>query len=240
MNIRKGKRWGNLSRRGTVLCLMMGVLLYSLVTAVDGEAEVYHSVPNETKCIALTFDDGPHPHQTKRILDILDAYGIKATFFMIGVNVENYPDAAREVLARGHEVGNHTYSHCHLKQHGEEKLEEELRRCQETLERICSYRPHLFRPPEGYVSDYLCQCCNRASYRVIHWSVDTRDWEVKDAEKISQKVLDQVRSGDIVLMHDYVARSQTPEALEILLPKLLDQGYRFVTVGELLNGEAGG
>ena len=204
--------------------------------SVHGETQVYHSVPNETKRIALTFDDGPHPSQTKRILDILDAYGVKATFFMIGVNVENYPDAAREVLTRGHEVGNHTYSHYHLKQQGEGKLEEELKRCEEILEKACACRPHLFRPPEGYVSDFVCRCSEREDYRLILWSVDTRDWEIRDAAKISERVLRQVKSGDIVLMHDYVARSRTPEALEILLPKLLEQGYQIVTVGELLDG----
>lgn len=153
---------------------------------------------------------------------------------MIGVNVENYPDVAREVLKRGHEVGNHTYSHSHLRQLGEWRLSEELGRCEDALESVCEYRPHLFRPPEGYLSDDVFQCTDDGDYSLILWSVDTRDWEVKNAQKITETVLSKVKTGDIILMHDYVKHSKTPEALEILLPKLLALGYEPVTVGELL------
>lgn len=197
-------------------------------------APVYHSNPNETKRIALTFDDGPHPTQTKRILDILDAYGVKATFFMIGVNVENYPEAAKEVVQRGHEIGNHTYSHFHLKQLEQVGLSEELEKCEDTLENLCEYRTHLFRPPEGYLSDGVFECAEQGDYSLILWSIDTRDWEIKNADKIVETVMSKVGTGDIVLMHDYVYQSKTPEALESLLPKLLALGYEPVTVSELL------
>lgn len=203
---------------------------------IDGSAaRVYHSNPsNGDKRIAFTFDDGPHPSQTKRILDILDAYGVKATFFMIGVNVENYPEAAKEVLRRGHEVGNHTYSHSHLNRLGEVRLSEELEKCEDVLADLCEYRPHLFRPPEGYISDGVLECAEQGDYSLILWSVDTRDWEVKNASRIVETVTSKIKGGDIILMHDYVYQSKTPEALEILLPKLLALGYQPVTVGELL------
>lgn len=184
--------------------------------------------------IALTFDDGPHPTQTHRILDILERYGVHATFFMIGVNVENYPEAAREVIARGHEVGNHTYSHSHLQTMSEGALLSELGRCEDALEDLCEYRPHLFRPPEGVLNRFVEECAERGDYQLILWSLDTKDWENKSTERIVRRVLSEIQAGDIILMHDYVAKSKTPEALEILLPKLLALGYEPVTVSSLL------
>ncbi len=201
---------------------------------VSAEAMVYRSVSTDKKQIALTFDDGPHPSQTLQILDLLDRYNARATFFMIGVNVERYPDAAMEVIRRGHEVGNHTYSHSHLHAMGEWELDRELGRCEDALENLCEYRPHLFRPPEGVFNSFVEHCSEQKDYAVILWSVDTKDWETKCADSIVEKVLTSVRPGDIILMHDYVAKSQTPEALERLLPKLRAMGYEFVTVSELL------
>lgn len=219
---------------GRFATLLLAVLLLARGTCVDARAQMCRSVNTDTKQIALTFDDGPHPTQTKRILDILDRYGVRATFFMIGVNVERYPEVAMEVIARGHEVGNHTYSHAHLQSMSESVLAYELDRCEDVLENLCEYRPHLFRPPEGVYNRFVEQCSEERDYSVILWSVDTKDWERKNADAIVEKTLSRIKSGDIVLMHDYVAKSKTPEALEILLPKLLALGYEPVTVGELL------
>ena len=207
----------------------------TLTLHTSAEAEVYHSVKTDSKKIAITFDDGPHPHQTKEILDILDRYQIKSTFFMVGANIINYPQAAKEVIARGHEVGNHTFTHTHLNRLDEAHLAEELEKCEDALDELCEYRPHLFRPPEGAINTYIRHCSELHDYRLILWSIDTRDWEVKDAEKIVSTVLERIQPGDIILMHDYIGRkSKTAEALEILLPKLLAQGYEPVTVSNLL------
>ena len=213
-------------------------LLFSLVLSTSAETEVYRSVKTDTKKIAITFDDGPHPHQTEAILEILDRYGVQSTFFMVGVNVVNYQDAARSVINRGHEVGNHTFSHCHLKQLDEEKISEELKKCEDALAELCEYHPHLFRPPEGMINDYIRHCSENYDYRLILWSIDTRDWETKNASQIVETVLEQVQPGDIILMHDYIGyHSKTAEALEILLPKLLARGYEPVTVSNLLGIE---
>lgn len=215
--------------------LLIGVWLAQIFAMpVRSEPMVYRSVPTNTKRIALTFDDGPHPSQTHRILEILGKYGVHATFFMVGINVEYYPEAAKEVLARGHEVGNHTYSHSHLKHLGETSLNREIGECEDALEDLCEYRPHLFRPPEGVLNAYVEHCSELGDYSLILWSIDTRDWEVKNEHVIVERVLSQVQPGDIILMHDYVAQSKTPEALEILLPELLALGYEPVTVSELL------
>ena len=192
------------------------------------------SVRNDEMKIALTFDDGPHPALTKRILEILAKYDVKATFFMVGVNVENYPDAARAVLEAGHEIGNHTYSHRILKQLSPQEIDDEIGRCEDVLEELCEYRPHLFRPPEGALSPLVEADADQNDYSLILWSLDTRDWEDKNADHIAQKVLEKVKSGDIILMHDYIGHgSRTPEALEMLLPKLLSRGFKPVTVSQL-------
>lgn len=202
---------------------------------MPAQAAGYRSVPTETSRIAITFDDGPHPRLTPRILDILDRYHVKATFFMIGVIAETYPQTAREVAERGHEIGNHTDSHRRMTGLGEERVASELQACSEAVERVCGKRPTLFRPPEGAVDSAVINVAERDGYRVILWSVDTRDWEIKDANAIVNRVLSSVKSGDIILMHDFIGKnSQTPEALEILLPRLLALGYEPVTVSELL------
>ncbi len=214
------------------------ILIFCLIVApltLHPNAQVYRSINTSTKRIALTFDDGPHPYLTERILDILDRYGIKATFFMIGVNIREYPEAASAVIARGHEVGNHTYSHLHMNKTDGDHLGRELLMCEEALKEQCSYTPHLFRPPEGVIKDYVETCAEKGNYKTILWSLDTRDWEVKNAEKIAQTVLSSVRPGDIILMHDFIGHgSKTPEALELLLPKLLALGYEPVPVSALL------
>ena len=217
--------------------LTLSLLITVNYAFVSGNAQVeeYRSVETETMKIALTFDDGPHPYQTKEILDILESYHVKATFFMVGVNVRNYPAAAQAVLKAGHEVGNHTFSHFHIKNLSENQVFEEIEGCEDALEELCEYRAHLFRPPQGAVNAYVEGCTERGDYTLVLWSLDTRDWECKSREQIVDEVLSKVQPGDIILMHDYIGvHSQTPEALEILLPKLLERGFEPTTVSDLL------
>ena len=217
------------------LCLL--ILSRVFITPSFGY-EAYHSAKKPSKRIALTFDDGPHPGQTHRILELLDRYQVHATFFMVGVNIENYPEVAKEVISRGHEVGNHTYSHAKIGSMSEGDVEEELARCEKILKERFDYEPHLFRPPQGALSNAIEGCSFEHDYRLILWSLDTRDWEVKNTNQIVKNVLSNVKGGDIILMHDYIGtHSRTVEALEILLPKLIEQGYEPVTVSELLEGE---
>ena len=202
---------------------------------VSEQIVFYHSVKTDSKKIAITFDDGPHPYLTEEIMSILDEYHVKATFFMVGINVINYPDVAKKVIDAGHEVGNHTFSHNHLNTLNEKMLSEELGRCEDALEELCEYRPHLFRPPEGAINTYIQHCSDNGDYRLILWSIDTRDWERKDPGKIVETVLSKIQPGDIILMHDYIGRhSKTPEALRLLLPELISRGYEPVTVSRLL------
>ena len=189
----------------------------------------------EGKRVALSFDDGPHPVYTQKILAVLEKYQVKATFFMIGCNVALYPSVAKSVYDAGHEIGNHTYTHRHIAGMDEETLKGELGRCEDALLELCEYRTHLFRPPEGAVTPCVERCSEEGDYSLILWSLDTRDWEHKSASRIASSVLDGVRPGDIILMHDYIGvKSKTPEALEVLIPELLRRGYELVTVSDLM------
>lgn len=223
-------------RRWILIVLVLSTFVLPFRASANG---CYRSVPTERRMIALTFDDGPHPRLTPRILEILDRYGVRATFFLIGKNVSDYPSAARLIAERGHEIGNHTYSHVRLDRVSPSRAEEELARCSEAIEQVCGVRPTLFRPPEGGISEELLGVCAEAGYRAILWSIDTRDWESKNESRIVSRVLSRVRPGDVILLHDFIGtNSRTPEALEIILPELLAQGYEFVTVSELIDGES--
>lgn len=216
-----------------VLILLVSLRLLTL--SPSAAVKVYRSVATNKKQIALTFDDGPHPTLTPRILNILAQYNIPATFFMVGQNVRNYPEAARAVIEAGHEVGNHTFSHPHISNLGEKAIFDEIGRCEDALEELCEYRPHLLRTPQGALTPSLEKCLKDDDYILILWSLDTRDWEHKSTAHLVKTVLENVQAGDIILMHDFIGHnSKTPEALEKIIPALLAEGYEFVTVSALL------
>ena len=187
------------------------------------------------KRIALSFDDGPHPTFTPKILALLEKYGVKATFFMIGRNVELYPTVAKSVDEGGHEIGNHTYSHPHMKNISLRQLEEEVIKTEEILASIGIEKPKLFRPPEGFRSMEQVKALETEGYQTIIWSLDTHDWQGRAANEIVSVVLNGVQGGDILLFHDYTGKHNTTiTALEQLIPRLLKDGYEFVKVSELM------
>ncbi len=199
---------------------------------------VYHSRKNDRMEIALSFDDGPHPRLTPVILDILEEYGIKATFFMVGENVEYYPDAARAVAEAGHEIGNHTFSHRKFNRMTEHEMLDEIHACEQAISSVSETPVHFIRPPEGQMNEAMRRVIGTLDYRIILWDVDTRDWAHTPPAEISRHILDTVQAGDIILMHDFIGHdSPTPEALRVVIPALLERGYRFVTVGELVDGD---
>ncbi|WP_055107520.1 polysaccharide deacetylase family protein [Paenibacillus ihumii] len=203
----------------------------------EQRGDIVWEVPTEDKYIALTFDDGPDHRQTPQILDVLDQYNAKATFFVVGDRVEKYPDIVKMQLARGHEIGNHSYRHPPFQTLGKSKMQDELSKTQEAIYRAAGFKPALFRPPGGFYNEMLVNVTKENDLKFILWSwhQDTKDWKSPGVSKIVKKVVTNARSGDIVLMHDYVANStQTIEALKLILPELKKQGYSFVTVSDLL------
>lgn len=224
--------------RGTLrLCAAAVALCLCLIPAAaeDESSIVFHAHANEGGKIALTFDDGPHPHYTHEILGILAEYDVRATFFVVGENVEFYPHVLAEVQAAGHEIGNHTYDHHRLGRVDMTRVTDEILRTEQAVFELCDSRTKLFRPPEGMMNDAVIAAARALDYRVILWNIDTRDWDHPTPEAIAEHILSQVKSGDIILMHDYIGHdSPTPAALRLVIPALLDEGYRFVGVSELL------
>lgn len=198
-------------------------------------ADVYFSYENENKRIALTFDDGPHYKYTAEILDILDEYNIKATFFVVGQLAEKYPELILREISEGHEVASHTWSHAHLTKLSDQSLENEIYATEELLYELAEYRPTLLRPPEGKYGDNLLRVAGKLDYEVILWTVDTRDWAHTPSKTIVKTVLENTESGSIILCHDFIGgESPTPAALREFIPKLIENGYEFVTVSDLI------
>ena len=213
------------------------IIYVCVISLIVCSLSIRISAENTTsqKRIVLTFDDGPHPKQTRRILDFLDKYQIKATFFVIGVNVKQYPDVLREVLDRGHEIGNHTNTHSHAARLDSNALEQQILDCEREIFLQGGASVKLFRPPEGALNDQMRATIRNLGYTNVLWNLDTLDWAHTPPEQIADYVISHAQNGDIILMHDYIGYdSPTLEALELFVPELLEQGFTFVTVGELL------
>ena len=217
---------------------VISVFWASATNSEDTDVDIYYKKENSYMKIALTFDDGPHPRYTPQILDVLDQYGIKATFFVVGVNAKYYPDALSDVIKRGHEIGNHTYSHPHVSCLNTATLTDEVELCESMIYGLTDYKTKLFRPPEGMIDADVRTVLRSLDYKVILWDIDTRDWAHESPERIAEYVISNIASGDIILMHDYVAHnSPTVDAIKIFIPALLEKGYKFVVVSELIGLE---
>ena len=225
-----------------VFCLALVIVFLIQAPLISYGTQAYGNVycRNSAKAgkIALTFDDGPHPRYTEEILSILAEYKIPATFFIIGVNAETYPESLKMIVDAGCEIGNHTYSHARINKMDRQAIQEEIKQCEETIFQLSGYRPSLFRPPEGAMSDTLSEVIKDMQYNIVLWSIDTLDWAMNPSENICQTVTTQLKGGDIILMHDYVSGGNTTcKALKTMIPLLLAKGYEFVTVSELINGD---
>lgn len=188
-------------------------------------------VPPGQRVIALTFDDGPWPDSTVRILNVLKQHKVRGTFFMVGRNVAHWPALARKVTAGGHAIGNHTYNHP-SRPNG---ALAEIARTDAVMKKELGYAPNLFRPPYGMLRNGLAAVARRQKKAVVLWSADSTDWNRASAGSICDKVLRQSGQGGIILLHDGGGnRTATAAALPTIISTLHRRGYRFVTVPELL------
>ena len=185
--------------------------------------------------IALTFDDGPgYNSASDRILDVLEKYHARATFFMVGINSEDHPNNIKRKIELGCELGNHTYDHKRL---GAKATKEDVRKCSDAIYNICGRRPTCFRSPGGETTQMIKDECKAENMPLYYWSVDTKDWKNRDANKIYNHVINYSDDGDIVLMHEIYA--STADAVEKIVPELISQGYQLVTVSELVRAKTG-
>ncbi len=189
--------------------------------------------------IALTFDDGPHPFLTPRLLDTLKAKGIHATFFCVGQNAKEYPGILKRAVAEGHEIANHSWSHPNFAKMSDEAVKSELNRTSDAIEAATGKRPTLMRPPYGSFTKAQGKWFHdELGFTVVLWDVDPDDWRDPGPAVVEDRVLNGwkestgVRHGSIVLSHDI--HKGTVEAEPEIIDKLIEKGYKFVTVSELI------
>jgi peptidoglycan/xylan/chitin deacetylase (PgdA/CDA1 family)/GT2 family glycosyltransferase len=235
-------------RRGWVgigLALVTLLVSFLIFATIDPVAQIFGPVLTHVRAdqpvIALTFDDGPSPY-TAQVLDILARYEVKATFFVIGQKVEQHPDLARRIVAEGHVLGNHTYSHPLWKMMGtSQQVERELDRGAEAIQAATGLQPTLFRPPHGWRSPWMITLAQRKGYQVVTWDISSGDWMAQSTtQAIINRVVQKARPGAIILLHDglnlqdNVSRQHTVEALPAIIEALQARGYRLVTIPELM------
>lgn len=188
--------------------------------------------------IAMTFDDGPHPQNTPRLLDMLKARNIKATFYVIGENVERYPDIARRIVAEGHEIANHTWTHANLTKLSDAALRRELDQTRDAIVSATGVKPRTMRPPYGALRQTQRELIFREyGYPTIMWAVDPQDWKRPGVSVVTSRILNSTSNGAIVLAHDL--HKPTIDAMPGTFDGLLRKGFKFVTVSQLLAMKGG-
>ncbi len=196
----------------------------------------YSCGPKSSGAIALTFDDGPHPKLTPRLLEILKKENVRATFFMLGEQVEKFPDVAKMVADAGFEIGNHSYSHADMTKLSIEEIRNEVRKTQDAIEKAIGKKPELFRPPYGNVNAKVYDVLKDEGLEVVTWSIDPRDWDAKkSSSQVIGLVLKEGEPGGIVCIHDIHAR--TVDAVPEIIGGLKAKGLQFTTAGDLVAKE---
>ncbi|MGL5063366.1 MAG: polysaccharide deacetylase family protein [Microcoleus sp.] len=198
---------------------------------------VYEANISNSKVIALTFDDGPSP-DTLKILEVLQQHNTVATFFCLGRNLREYPEIAKKVVQAGNAIGNHTWHHYY---HNvtEKTASNEIDYTGIHIHRSTGTKSLLFRPPGGYLNNGFADYAKKKNYVVVMWSIDPKDYLQQSPSTIANTVIYQAKSGAIVLLHDGGGpRYNTVKALNLIIPQLKQQGYRFVTVPQLLEMQA--
>jgi len=195
---------------------------------------VYTRCETTLPLIAITFDDGPDPVLTPRLLDLLKERGIHATFFLVGKNAAAFPEVVRRIVEEGHEVGNHSWSHPLLTQLSAEGVESQLRRTHDAIVKACGTAPLLYRPPYGAVrATQRARIEKSFGYPAILWDVDPQDWQhPRNAQKVYDSIQRQTRPGSIILCHDI--HETTIAAMPATLDDLTARGFRFATVTQLI------
>ncbi|MGO4541926.1 polysaccharide deacetylase family protein [Paenibacillus sp. 2TAB19] len=189
----------------------------------------------EQKVIALTFDDGPDKRYTPAILDILKEKGVKATFFVVGLQVNKSPEVLERIVKEGHEIGNHTYNHKDLSKLGKDAILKEINDSDKLIKDAVGFTPVLFRAPYGAVSDTLKDIVKNTGRHMIGWNIDTRDWAGTSVADMQEMIRTEAKPGGIILMHSFGGKhiANTVEALPGIIDELTEMGYTFATIDEL-------
>lgn len=199
-----------------------------------GEPQItFNSVYVDAPYVAMTFDDGPNAKLTPKLLDLLAAHHMKATFFVVGENAAEYPDILKRAVREGHEIGNHSWSHPNLGKMSDDRVRRELQKTDDAIKNALGIRTTLMRPPYGSLTAHQKRWINSEfGYRIIIWDVDPLDWKRPGPSVVCNRILKETQAGSIVLAHDIHA--PTIEAMPSTFDQLQAKGFKFVTVSELL------
>jgi peptidoglycan/xylan/chitin deacetylase (PgdA/CDA1 family) len=215
-----------------VLIYLALLVIFSVRIKSGFYVNAFYKGNTNEKIVALTFDDGPDAGNTSKILDILEKYHVPATFFIIGRKAEEQQELLKLIISKGHRLGNHSYGHDFFFDFfGRKKMEQDLLKAGEIILKATGKRPLLFRPPYGVTNPVVAKVVKKLGYSVIGWSVRSFDTTTKDAEKVAARVIKRLHPGAVILMHD--TQDVTAEALEKMILKILEEGYRLVGLEEL-------
>lgn len=189
----------------------------------------------EKKQVALTFDDGPDGVITPKILDVLKEKNVKASFFFIGKSVSLFPEVVKRAYKDGNLVLNHSLTHADLSNKNAKDIQGEIKGTEDKIFSLINKRPAIIRPPYGALTQNSIDEIEKTNYKMVIWSIDTLDWSQKESSNITNNVLNNVRNGDIILMHSNGDKKATLEALPAIIEGLEKKGYKIVTLDELLN-----
>ncbi|MEL7564866.1 MAG: polysaccharide deacetylase family protein [Dehalobacterium sp.] len=248
----------NIRHKGLRLCLTLMCIILSISTFLGlssiyvyygfgHQPDIYRHGSRDLPMVSLTFDDGPSPDFTPEILEILKKYHVSAAFFLIGSNVEKYPEIALKILEDGHEIGNHTQNHRNIPTLSNTDLHQEILEAAVAITDATNQYPDFIRPPRGMYDGRFRRLTALLGQQVVLWTVSSKDWQKGvTAENIVKNVVNHIKNGDIILFHDSGAlfgkeggdRSATVKALPTIIEKIQQKGYQIVPLKTLLNEEA--
>lgn len=216
--------------------LTVGIFSYTALAKEERLIPIYCVDDENKKTVALSFDAAWGNEDTGKLIEILGKYKIKATFFVVGSWVDKYPESVKQLSDAGHEIHNHSNSHPHMPQLSVAQMNDELNTCNNKIAAITGKKPILFRAPYGDYNNTMLKTVTNNGMYTIQWDVDSRDWkEEYTVDMIVRGVCDNVKSGSIVLFHN--AAKNTPEALPIIIEKLIAEGYKFELISNMIYKE---
>ncbi|MBQ6933121.1 MAG: polysaccharide deacetylase family protein, partial [Clostridia bacterium] len=194
-----------------------------------------YCVQTDEKVLSISFDAAWGNEDTHQLIEIMDRYGIKATFFVVGDWARKYPESVKELFDAGHEIMSHSDKHKHMTQLSVDEIAADIEACADSIEEVTGVRPTLFRPPYGEYDNKVVGTLRDLGYHTIQWDVDSLDWKETGVQDVIDRVLGKAQPGSIVLFHN--AAKYTPEALPTILETLLDEGYNFVPISQIIYTE---
>ena len=217
-----------------ILCAVITACAFPAAAANQRDLPIY-AVGRDDNLVSLSFDAAWGNEDTQQLIDILGKYQIQATFFVVGEWVDKYPESVKALHDAGHEIMNHSDSHPHFTALSAQQMAEEVKACSDKIEAITGVRPHLFRPPYGDYNDLVVSTLRDEGYYTIQWDVDSLDWKNPGTDAIVSRVLQKTKSGSILLFHN--AAEQTPAALPVIIEGLMEKGYHFAPISQLIYTE---